>query len=189
MRTSTKIALLFAGIWFIGKYCFFYFQLFQSTEKYPIQVMWNILCLLLAMSIGSLIEKRKEIRSESSALGDIKSILGIGMIYTLIVGGLIYIYYSKIDPAYNENQIAVIQESMEKLVDNPVELKKFKEARPEFEALSKEEILTKSAESIKPWYQASTVMTISLLGMLMLSVINSLVLTIIYRRLLFRQTN
>lgn len=187
MRTSTKIALLFAGIWFLGKYCFFYFQVLQSTEKYPIQVMWNILCLLLAMSVGSLIEKRKEIRSESSALGDIKSILGIGMIYTLVVGGLIYLYYAKIDPAYNENQIAVIQESMEKMVDNPEELKKFKAERPEFEAFSKEEILEKSAESIRPWYQASTVMTISLLGMLMLSVINALVLTAIYRRLLFRQ--
>jgi F0F1-type ATP synthase alpha subunit len=57
----------------------------------------------------------------------------------------------------------------------------------ELEAFSKEEILEKSAESIKPWYQASTVMTISLLGMLMLSVINALVLTAIYRRLFPRE--
>lgn len=181
------MALLFAGIWFLGKYCFFYFQILQTPEQYPIQVMWNILCLLLAMSIGSLIEKRREIRSESSALGDIKSILKIGMIYTLIVSGLIYLYYAKIDPAYNETQIATIEESMKKMVDDPVQLKKFRADRPEFEASSKEEILSKSSSNIRNWYNPTSVMTISLLGMMMLSVINSLVLTIIYRRLLFRQ--
>lgn len=187
MRTSLKISILFTGIWFLGKFSFFYFQILQTNEQYPLQVMWNILCLLLAMSLGSWLEKRKEVRSESSALGDIKSILGIGMVYTVIVSGLIYLYYAKIDPAYNENQIAMIEESMQKLVNDPVEFKKFKAERPEYEALTKEEILKKSSESIRPWYQANTVMTISLLGMLMLSVINSLVLTVIYRKVLFRQ--
>lgn len=187
MRASLKIAVLFAGIWFFGKYLFFYFQLLQTNEQYPIQVMWNILCLLLAMTIGSLIEKRKQDISQSSVLSDIKSILGIGMVYTVIVSGLIYLYYAKIDPAYNENQIATIEESMKKMVNDPVEFKKFKTERPEYEALSKEEILKKSSESIRPWYQANTVMTISLLGMLMLSVINSLVITVIFRKVLFRQ--
>lgn len=187
MRTSTKIALLFTGIWFLGKYCFFYFQILQTSEQYPIQVMWNILCLLMAMSIGSLIEKRREKVSESSALGDIKSTLKIGMIYTVIVGALIYLYYAKIDPAYNENQIAVIEQSMQKMVDDPVQLKKFRAERPEFEASSKEEIIKKSSANIRNWYNPTSVMTISLLAMLMLSVMNSLILTIIYRRILFRQ--
>lgn len=186
MRISTKIALLFAGIWFLGKYCFFYFQALQTSEQYPIQVMWNILCLLLAMSIGSLIEKRRENTSEGTALGDIKSILRIGMIYTVIVSGLIYLYYAKIDPAYNEHQIAVIQESMKKMVDDPVQLEKFRSERPEFAASTKEEIIQKSSESIRNWYNPTSVMTISLLAMLMLSVLNSLILTVIYRRILFK---
>lgn len=149
--------------------------------------MWNILCLLMAMSIGSLIEKRREKVSESSALGDIKSTLKIGMIYTVIVGGLIYLYYAKIDPGYNENQIAVIEQTMQKMVDDPVQLKKFRSERPEFEASTKEEIIKKSSENIRNWYNPTSVMTISLLAMLMLSVMNSLILTIIYRRILFRQ--
>jgi hypothetical protein len=187
MRTSIRFSLLFAGIWFLGKYIFFYFQLFQETEQYPLQVLWNILCLFLAMGIGSYQEKKKEDRSQSSALGDIKQLVGIGMVYSIIVAGLIYLFYAKIDPAYNENQIAVLEESMKKMVDDPVQFKEFKNSRPEFEALSKEEILKRSSDSIRPWYQPKAVMTIALLGMMMLSVINALGFTIIYRKLLFRQ--
>jgi hypothetical protein len=101
MRISLKIAVLFAGIWFLGKMTFFYAQILQNENEVKFQVMWNILCLLLAMTIGTLAEKRQEVRSESSALGDIKNTLGGGLIYTVIVSGLIYLYYAKIDPAYN----------------------------------------------------------------------------------------
>lgn len=137
------------------------------------------------MGIGSLLEKRHEDRSQSTVLGDIKSLLGIGMLYSIIVAGLIYLYYAKIDPAYNENQIAVLETSMEKMVNDPVQFKKFKKDRPEFESLSKEEVIKKSSESIRPWYQPKAVMTIALLGMMMLSVINALGFTIIYRKILF----
>lgn len=187
MKIGLKFALLFSGTWFLGKYLFFYFQLFQSSEQYTIQVLWNILCLLLAMSIGSLIEKRSNSLKEFSALADLKTILGIGLIYSVIVSVLIYVYYAKIDPSYNENQIAQIEMSMEKTLSDKTQLKKFKHERPEFASMSKEEILERSRDSIKAWYQPKTTMIISMLGMLMLSIINALVLTIIYRKVLFRK--
>ncbi len=66
MRTSLKYSVLFAGIWFLGKYLLFYMQWLQSPTDYPKQVLWNIFCLLLAMGIGSLVEKRKEERTQST---------------------------------------------------------------------------------------------------------------------------
>src|SRR4051812_38060682 len=109
MRASLKIALLFAGIWFLGKMLFFYTQTFQTPSGVKFLVMWNILCLLLGMSIGTLIEKRSEDRTQSTALGDIKSAMSGGMIYTVIVSLLLYAYYAKIDTGYNERQIIVAE--------------------------------------------------------------------------------
>lgn len=186
MRFSIKISILLAGIWFLGKYILFSFQLFQTTEQYSYHVMWNILCLLFAMTIGSWIEKRRAIGKESNVLSDMKNILAPGLVYTLLVSGMIYFYYAKIDPSYNEKQLFLVENSMKEMVNDPVKLKKFKEQRPEFEAFSKEEILKKSRESIQPWYTPKTSMIIALLGMLMLSIINALILTIIYRKVLFR---
>lgn len=187
MRTSLKYSVLFAGIWFLGKYLLFYMQWLQSPTDYPKQVLWNIFCLLLAMGIGSLVEKRKEDRTQSTVLGDIKGLIGIGMVYSIIVSGLIYLYYAKIDPAYNEKQIAVIEEAMEKTVNDPVQFKKLKAERPELQALTADEILQKSRETTRPWYNPQSVMTIALLGMMMLTVINSIGFTVIYRKVLFRQ--
>jgi hypothetical protein len=185
MRISIKIALLLSGIWFLGKYLLFYFQLLQSTEGYTYHVMWNILCLLFAMTIGSWIEKRRSTNTDSNILSDLKTILSPGLVYALMVSGMIYFYYAKIDPAYNQQQIALVENSMKEMVNNPEALKKFKQERPEFEAFSKEEILKKSRESIAPWYTPKTSMIIALLGMLMLSILNGLILTIIYRKVLF----
>ena len=98
MRPSIKIAFLFAVLWFAGRLIFFYTGSFQNESGVKFLVMWNILCLLMGMSIGTLIEKRREDRSQSTALADIKSILGSGLIYSVVVAGLIYLYYAKIDP-------------------------------------------------------------------------------------------
>lgn len=186
MRPSIKIALLFAGIWFTGKLLFFWLQWFQDEAGVKILVMWNILCLLLAISIGTLIEKRTEDRSQSTALADIKNAMGGGLIYSIIVGGLIYLYYAKIDPGYNERQIAVAEEAIYKAVNDPEKLAEIKQ-QPEYQSLTKEEIYEKVRQNPRAMYSAGSTMTISLLGMLILSTINSIVVTIVYRRVLFKQ--
>ena|SRR6218665_1095952 len=186
MKISTKIAILFAAIWFGGKMLFFNFQLFQEPETFPYQVFWNILCLLLAMAIGSYIEKRKEDRSQSTALGDIKSIMSGGLIYTIITATLLLTYYSKIDPDFNKHQIEVSQIQIKKMLDTPQGLKDTRSSRPEFTSMTKEEIYNKLIQNPQSMFNPRSVFVISLLGMLMLSVMNSIVLTAVYRRLIFR---
>lgn len=186
MRPSIKIALVFAGIWFAGKMLFFYLQIFQDRPGVKYLVMWNILCLLLGMTIGTLSELRGEDRSQSTALGDIRKAMGGGMVYTVLVSVLLYTYYAKIDPAYNQQQIAQ-QEIMDKeFVSTPEGLAKVKED-PEYQSLSKEEILERRRESYSQVYNAATTMTMSMLGMLVLTTVNAIVLTVVFRRVLFRQ--
>lgn len=187
MRPSLKIALLFVGVWFIGKMIFFYGQIFQDAGGVKFLVMWNILCLLLAMSIGTLVEKRREDRSQSTALGDIKNAMGGGMLYTVIVSLLLYVYYAKIDPAYNERQIAVAEMAIRKAVTDPKKLREIKDYQPEFEPMTNDEIIEKMSQSPKAMFSAGSTMTLSLLGMLLLTTINAIVLTVVYRRVLFKQ--
>lgn len=186
MRVSLKIAILFAGIWFLGKMSFFYAQILQNENEVKFQVMWNILCLLLAMTIGTLAEKRREVRAESSALGDIKNTLGGGLIYTVIVSGLIYLYYAKIDPAYNARQLAVAEQQVNKMLDDPKQMKELRKS-PEMETLTRKEIFDKAIANQRAIFNPGSTMTISLLGMLLLSTINAIILTVVFRRVLFKQ--
>lgn len=186
MKTSVKIALLFVLIWFTGKYSFFYFDVLQNSDAYFTQVMWNLLCLLLAMFIGSYLEKRHEDRKGSTALGDIKSILGGGMVYTVAVSVLIYTYYSRIDPDYNAHQIEMAEQGLRNSFKDPEYVKQLRSGNPEFKVLTEEEIFDKVMENPRTMYTPKIVMLVSLLGMLMLSVLNAIVLTYVFRRLIFR---
>lgn len=161
-------------------------QWFQEPDTYPFQVFWNIFCLLAGMTIGSFMEKRKENRAESTALGDIKSTLSGGLIYTILVSILLLTYYSKIDPDYNKQQVEVAKTQIDKMLDTEKGLKQTRESRPEFKSMTKEEIAEKLYENVNSMFSPRTVFTISLLGMLLLSTINSLVLTVVYRRFIFR---
>ena len=186
MRPSIKVALIFVAIWFAVKMAFFKFQLFQDEKGVKILVMWNILCLLLAISIGTLIEKRKENRADSSALGDIKGAMRGGMIYTVLVSTLIYFYYAKIDPAYNERQLAVAEAALSKSLNDPKQLAEIKKS-PENESKTKEEIYALGIKNQKAIFNAGSTMTMSLLGMLLLTTINAIVVTVAFRRILFKQ--
>ncbi len=186
MRISLKIAILFVGIWFTGKMVFFKTQILQDEAGVKYQVMWNILCLLLAMSIGTIAEKRKENRQESSALGDIKNTLGGGMLYTVLVAGLIYLYYAKIDPSYNASQLAKAEMMVNKMLDDPKAMKKLRDT-PESEVMTRDEIYKSQMDNYRAIFSPTATMTISLLGMLLLSTINAIVLTVIFRRVLFKQ--
>lgn len=187
MRPSIKISLLFVGIWILGKMIFFWGQIFQEESGVKFLVMWNMLCLLSGMSIGTLLEKRKEVRTDSSALGDIKNAMSGGVIYTVLVASFMYLYYSKIDPAYNERQIAQAETVIQKALDDPKQLAEIKNMRPEYEAMSTEEIFKDMQKNPRAMFSAGATMTLSLLSMLVLSTLNAVLLTVIYRRVLFKQ--
>ncbi|MNY26633.1 hypothetical protein D3C86_1604920 [compost metagenome] len=148
--------------------------------------MWNILCLLLAMTFGTIAEKRKENRLESSALGDIKNTLGGGLVYTVLVAGLIYLYYAKIDPSYNATQLAKAEQVVSQTLNDPEKLKELRQD-PEMEVLTKKEIYNKAMSNYHSMFNPASTMTISLLGMLVLSTVNAIILTVIFRRILFKQ--
>lgn len=186
MRPTVQYAILFVIIWFLGKMTFFYTQTFQRPHEVKFLVLWNMLCLLLGITIGSYAQKRREINSETTALYDMKNSIAGGLVYSVLVGILIYVYYAKIDPAYNERQLHTAEIAIKEALEDPVQLKKIRQ-NPEMGTMTKEELYNKALTGQKAIYSPGSTMTVSMLGMLLLSTLNSLVVTVVYRRIVFKR--
>lgn len=184
MKITLKIGLLFAAIWIAFKLIFFATG-WVGYDVVP-SVMLNILCLLLAIAVGLYLHKRTS-DPEANALSDIKNGLTAGLPYALIVSTFLYFYYEKIDPDFTAHQVSERSYELEKMLDDPTRLKEIKESNSDFEVMTKEEILEKGREQIESNYSPKFTMTVSLLALLLLATLYSILITVIYRRIIFRQ--
>ena len=186
MRITVKIGLLFAAIWIGLKMVLFATQVGASRYDLTVPIMTNILCLLLAISLGLYLHKSRE-TEYTNALGDIKNGLSAGVPYIVIVSVFLYFYYTKIDPEYNQHQRSEAAMQMEKMLEDPKELQALRDSNAEFEVMTVDELRESLTSNQEAMYSAQAVTTISLLGMLILATFNSIFITIIYRKLIFRQ--
>lgn len=186
MRITIKIGLLFAAIWISIKLLLFVMMTGAARYDMTFAIMTNILCLLMSISIGLYLHKRKDTEG-SSALGDIKSAMSAGVPYILIVSVFLYLYYTRIDPEYNQHQRSEAAMQLEKLLDDPQDLAKMRKSNAEFEVMSVEQIRESIVSNQEAMYSPQAVTTISLLGMLILATFNSIFVTIVFRKLVFRR--
>ena len=186
MRITVKIGLLFAALWIGFKLVLFATVTGPARYDMTYAIMTNILCLLLAVSLGLFFHKRQETEG-SSALGDIKNAMSAGVPYIMIVSIFLYFYYTKIDPEYNQHQRSEAAMQLEKLLDNPDDLAAMRGSNAEFEVMSVDQIRESIVSNQEAMYSPQAVTTISLLGMLILATFNSIFVTIVFRKLIFRE--
>lgn len=187
MRITVKVGILVAIFWILIKMIFFY-NSWNTREMLPILVMLNILGILLAVSIGIYLQKRIDRKEgvDGNALRDIKSGMTAGMPYTIIIGVFLYFYYTNIDPGYNEKQIAEAEVQILQSLESTKGLQEIRESNQKYEVMGKNEIYAEMRQGPQNLYNAKFTMTVSLLAMLLLTTVNSIIITIIYRRLIFR---
>ncbi len=202
MKVTVKMGLLFAAIWIASKMIFF---ITGITEKEIIpSVLLNILFMLMAISFGLYFHKRKEIKNhfdaktidnldvsdvlleESSMLSDIKNGLKSGVPYAIIVSLFLFFYYDTIDPDFNQHQISEAEMGIQKLLDNPAELDKIRAENEDFEVMTKDEIYNSMVQGPQIFYNAKSTAIVSMLALLMLATLNSIFVTIIYRKVVFK---
>jgi hypothetical protein len=184
MRLTVLTGIGFSLLWITVKMIFFWTGIL-GTDIAP-AVLLNMLFLLLSISVGLYLHKRAETEF-GNALLDIKNAMTAGLPYVVIVSVFLYFYYAKIDPEFNQHQIAEAYTSVEKKMADPDTFLEIKASNESFEVMSKEEILAQLKENLERNYSPSFTMTVSLLGLLLLATLNSLFVTIVYRRLVFRQ--
>ena len=98
----------------------------------------------------------------------------------------IYFYYNSIDPGYNQHQLSEAYTEIQKLLDTPEGLQQVRNSNPEFEVLTKEEIYDKLKQGPEGFYNPTSTMTLSMLGLLVLGTMNSIFIAVIYRKVVFR---
>jgi hypothetical protein len=147
-------------------------------------VLINMLLLTVTISTSLYLIKKKE-ANPANFLQDLKKGIGTGMVYTLLVSGFIYVFYAKIHPEYNAYQI----EQAKELLENPKNLEQIRMKNPELANKSDQEITKMSLQQAKMIASASFTFIIGLLGMTLYTLFNSILIAIIYRRVLFRRTD
>ena len=183
MRITIKTGIIFALLWIIIKMIFFY----TGAFKYNVvpSVLINILCLLLAITVGLYKNQKKDTESENT-LHDIKNGMSVGITYSMIVSLFIFFYYSKVDPEFNKHQIAELEFSVKKILNNPEKFEELKTSNEALEVMTKEDIYNKKLEAGRGFYNPMSTMTISILAMLLLTTMNSILISLVLRKIIFR---
>jgi hypothetical protein len=185
MRITVKTGVIAAFTWIGVKMIFHYCTSIEVlVDIVPIGLL-NILGLLLSICIGLFIQKMRD-TEETNALLDIKNGMTAGIPYAVIVSLFSYFYYNNINPEFYLHQIAEKKIDAQKMVNNPQELAQYKKNNPDTEVMTKEQIIKRESDNgdVNP---AKTHAILSLLSLTVLSTIYSLLVTMIYRKILFKR--
>lgn len=183
MRITVLTGLIAAVVFIIVKMIFFYTQPI-GYDITPL-VLINLFLLITAIGVGLFIQKMRD-TEESTGLRDIKNGMTAGVPYAVVIGIFLYFYYEKIDPEYYQHKLAEKEYAIDKDLNSPGGLQKLKKQNPDFEVLSKEEIKEQAMGAARSTINPTATMVVSLLGLIVMSTMNSIFITIIYRRIVFR---
>ena len=178
MKKAINIGIGFAVIWIILKLVAFNFQIFLTDLK-PF-IFANMLFVTLGICVSLYFKKKA--REASNLLGDVKTGMTSSIIYTVLVSAFIYFYYQSIYPEFNSSKIS----EMELLLADETKVAELRASNPDMENSSSDEIRNKVMTSISQYYSAQFTMTISLLGLLVYSTLNSLLISLIFRKIIFK---
>ncbi|MBU3658603.1 MAG: DUF4199 domain-containing protein [Flavobacteriales bacterium] len=178
MKLPIKIGIGAALLWIVLKMLGLAINFSVDDIKFFVFINMFLLTAAIAFSLYQV--KRKEL--ESNLLNDIKNGMLAGVPYTLIVSVFLYLYYEKIYPEFNDKKIQEIELRM----NNPKVIKEIQTSNPAMENKNPQEIKREVMANTRSMYSAKFTMIISLLALMVYSTLNSMVIAIIYRRVVFR---
>lgn len=185
MKITVKTGLLVGVCWVAIKMLFYWIDVKDSLV--PLTFI-NMFCLLLSISIGLFLDRKSKNYSTTSAMDDMKAGMQAGIPYTIIVVLFISFFYSKIDPSVisemKNNRLVEYQ----KILDDPNKLKELKKSKQEFEVMTKEEIYQEMEKSTNSVMSTRAITLVTLLSLVILTTFYSLLVTIIYRKVLFKNS-
>lgn len=178
MNKAVKYGLITSVIWISVKMG----ALALHISLYDIKFFGLLNMFLLTFVITWSIYQHKRFQTESNLLIDIKNGMLAGVPYTVIVSVFLYFYYGKIFPEFREKKMNEVYLH----IDSKKEIEAIRMNQPELENKSDQEI---KKLVIKDWgnkLDPQFTMMISLLALLFYTTINSLLISIVFRRIIFR---
>ena len=181
MRFPIKVGLICALIWIGIKLASLSFSLSLNDVK-PF-VFINMFLLTTSITWALYFMKLKE--QESNLLNDIKNGMLAGVPYTVVISIFLYFYYDRIYPDFNQLKIKEVAHKL----DDPSAIKAIQKNNPEMQNDSAEEIRSQVLEKTKLIYSAKFNMLVALLSLMLYTTLNSIVISLIFRRVVFRNRN
>ncbi len=178
MKLPLKVGLIASLIWISIKLIAFS-QAISLDDLKPF-VFINMFILTAAVSIALYLVKKDE--TESNFLNDIKNGMLAGVPYAVIVSVFLYLYYEKIYPEFNEKKVHEIEVKL----SNPKTIKEIQKSNSAMENKSPDEIKKDVISKTKMIYNANFTMLVSMLSLLLYATLNSIVISLIFRRIIFR---
>jgi hypothetical protein len=179
MKKGWLYGLAFGLIWIACKMIAYNFH-FLLNEIQPF-VLLNMALLTTAIALF-MYRKKRFSTSESNILTDIKSGLSAGLPYTLLVSFFLFFYYRDIYPEFNQNKRAAYERRM----DSPEEIAAIRLGNSALENKSDSEIVEMARKNTAMMYDPQFTLSVSLLALLVYSTLNSLLIAVIYRKVVFR---
>lgn len=186
MRVTLKSGIIFAFGWILIKLSMFGMGVSSSDSLKP-SVLLNMLFLILAVTVGLYLQKRKDSES-GNVLKDIKNGMTAGLPYAILVSLFIYIYYAKVDPDYIQGKLADTEVELTKVMKNPKEYKKLKDSNPDFEVMNDKQITKAVLKNSRSAYNPKSTAIMALSAMILYALLNSIFITVILRKLVFKQS-
>ena len=179
MNKGWLVASIFGGSWIALK--LLAFVLHWNLEEIQPFVLLNMALLTAAISLFMYRKKRTE-SGQSNILTDIKAGLSVGLPYTLIVSFFLFFYYRDIYPEFNLHKRAAYERKM----DSPQEIAAIRKGNTALENKTDAEIVQMARQNTAMMYDPQFTLSVSLLALLVYSTLNSLLIAVIYRRVVFR---
>ncbi|MFN5417123.1 MAG: DUF4199 domain-containing protein [Flavobacteriia bacterium] len=184
MRITVKTALICSLIWIIIKMS--YHLIWPNTTELTPMIFSNMFLLITSISMGLYLHKKKEGFAAGNALSDIKSAMTAGVPYAVIVSIFMFLYYNNINPAFIEQIREPKMKVLEKELSSEKYIKKLKQMNPELETKTTEEIHKLGVDNLNAQTNPKSTSIMSLLGMIMMSTVYSILITVIYRKVLIK---
>ena len=180
MKIPIITGLIAALVWIAIKWGGYAFGFFNNGFIQP-YVFANMFLLTASVSIGLYLIK-KNAKQKSNLLLDIKTGMTAAMPYTVVVSGFIFIFYTYINPEFNQNQL----EQTKIKLQNKYYLTSLRNSNPTLENKTDQELLKEGMKQARQMTSPQFHMLLCLLASLVYGTMNSLVISLIYRSLIFR---
>lgn len=178
MNKSVKYGLIASLVWIAVKMS----ALALSISLYEIKYFGLLNMFLLTFVITWSIYKNKRTQTESNLLVDIKNGMLAGVPYTTVVSVFLFFYYGQIFPEFREKKMNEVYVR----IDTKKELDAIRKNQPELENKSDVEIKELAIKDWKNKLDPQFTMMISLLALLFYTTMNSLLISLVFRRIVFR---
>jgi hypothetical protein len=177
MKFPIKVGLTCAAIW-IGLKLFAWSLSYSLNDIKPF-VFVNMFLLTASITYTLYFVKLNE--EDSNLLNDIKNGMLAGMPYSVIVSVFMYFFYERIYPEFNQHKIELI----EKKLNEPNAIKDIQKNNPEMQNDTPKEVRYEVIKKSKMIYSSKFNMLVSLLSLVLYTTINAIVISIIFRTVVF----